>query len=173
MSRIPNGAVAMLAAAIVTCLPASPAHGQVALQAGVTINGSITDGDLTLTDKSKFDEYTYRGRRGDQVTITMRSSEFDTYLYIGRMVNGQWQSVASDDDSGGDTDSLIELVRPADGEYVIRANALSDGDGGAYTLQLNVVGAGRLGAGAVRLGAGADRAPPRRAAATPTVVPGM
>jgi predicted nucleic acid-binding Zn finger protein len=291
MFRIPTGAVATLAAVMVTCLATSPAHAQVALQAGVTINGSITDSDLTLTDKSKFDEYTYRGRRGEQVTITMRSSEFDTYLYIGRMtgdrwnlltsdddggdgtnsrivvvlpedgqyliranalsadsrgrytltlqsgnaapagvtnaaaavlpilpgqtlagelgngdavhsdgswydtytftgrrgdsvrvlmrsrqfdtylyvgrmVDGQWQSLASDDDSGGDTDSLIEIVLPADGEYVIRANALSDGDGGAYTLQLNVAGAGRM-------GDSGDPAPPRRAAATPTGATGM
>jgi hypothetical protein len=136
MFRSPIGAVAVLAAAVVPCLAASPACAQVALQAGATISGSITDNDMTLTDRSKFDEYTYRGRRGEQLTITMRSSDFDTFLYVGRMTGDRWNLLTSDDDGGGGTNSRIVVVLPDDGEYVIRANALSAEGRGRYTLTL-------------------------------------
>jgi hypothetical protein len=118
-------------------LPAvAPAAAQVALQPERRVTGTIADSDQELTDGSRFDEYTYRGRRGERITITMRSSAFDTYLYLGREVDGRWTALAADDDGAGGTDSRIAFQLPADGEYVIRANALNASGRGRYTLLL-------------------------------------
>jgi hypothetical protein len=79
----------------------------------------------------------YRGQAGEQVTITMESAEFDTYVELGRMQGGAFSVLAEndDDDDAGTTNSRLVFTLPAAGEYVIRARAFSSG-GGAYTLRL-------------------------------------
>jgi len=128
----------------VSCLPlvlllfsAVPSVAQTPVQAGQTVSGRLNNLSRTAEDQSFYDLYTYQGRRGERVRVTMRSSDFDAYLSLGRVgANGTFERIASDDDGAGGTDALVDVTLPADGTYAIRANTLSAGDVGAYTLRV-------------------------------------
>jgi hypothetical protein len=107
------------------------------ITAGPTVNGALDDDDEVLeADNSYFDLYTFQGHAGEQLTINMESDEFDTYLAIGRMVGGEFEEIATMDDGGEGTNSLLEVTLDADGEYVIRANSFSAAETGSYTLRV-------------------------------------
>jgi hypothetical protein len=107
------------------------------LRAGVRVRGELNDEDAVLeADDSYYDLWTYQGRAGEQVKIQMMSDDFDTYVAVGRMVNGEWEEVATMDDGGEGTNTLLEVTLPANGEYVIRANSFGADETGGYTLLL-------------------------------------
>jgi hypothetical protein len=112
------------------------------LTAGQTVNGRLSQTDLRLGDDSYYDAYRFQGRAGERVTLTMRSSDFDTYLAIGRGSGDAFEEVESDDDGAGGTDSRLEITLPASGEYEVHANSLSRNVTGAYTLLLSSGGGG-------------------------------
>lgn len=107
------------------------------VQAGVTAQGVLDDDDAVLeTDNSFYDLWSYQGRAGESLKIQMMSEDFDTYVSIGRMVDGQWEEVASMDDGGEGTNTLLEVTLPADGEYLVRANSFGAEETGSYTLSV-------------------------------------
>jgi hypothetical protein len=127
----------LLAAALLSLAafaPAAPA--QLAIRAGQTLSGALTTSSPRMEDNSHYQLYTYRGRAGEHLTITLKSSAFDAYLAFGKMVGGQFDADETDDDSGGGTDAQVEVTLPADGEYTIRANTLAADETGAYTLSV-------------------------------------
>jgi hypothetical protein len=108
----------------------------VPIRSGPAVNGELTEQDGRLEDGSYYDLYIYRGRSGEAVTLSLSSEAFDTYLVVGRMVDGEFESLESNDDGPAGTDSFLRITLPEDGEYAIRANSLSGGETGAYTLRL-------------------------------------
>jgi hypothetical protein len=106
------------------------------IRVGQTVSGDLAETDPEMDDNSHFDLYKFSGKRGDKLVITMKSSAFDTYMAFGRLENGEFSSLESDDDGGGGTDSQITVTLDADGDYVIRANSLFAKAMGAYTLNL-------------------------------------
>lgn len=110
--------------------------GMGGIQAGQTVSGSLTDSDLMLPDGSFYDVWTYTGAAGERLRVTMRSDDFDTFLSWGEMVDGNYNSIESDDDGGGGTDSQLEVTLPSSGRFVIQANSLSEGETGTYTLSV-------------------------------------
>jgi hypothetical protein len=101
------------------------------------VRGTLATTDPLADDESHFDAFAYSGRAGERLTISMDSDAFDTYLLIGRMVNGQFERLENNDDAGeGSTNSQLVFTLPAAGTYVIRANSLAAGSTGAYTLTL-------------------------------------
>jgi hypothetical protein len=123
----------LLAAGAVLAL-ALPLHAQTSIRVGQTVRGELSATDPTADDDSHYDLYTIRGRRGERVTFTLRSTAFDAYLAVGRMEDGEFDPIESDDDGAGGTDARVSLTFPEDGDYVVRANSLSSGETGAYTL---------------------------------------
>jgi hypothetical protein len=133
----------ILAAALVMAAGAAlPLHAQGRIAVGQTVRGSLTSSSPTLDDGSHYAEYTVSGRSGQQVTITLRSSDFDAYLAVGRMAGKEFQSIETDDDGAGGTDAQVTLAFPSTGDFVIRANTLSDGETGAFTLEVAAGGGG-------------------------------
>ena len=112
----------------------------VALRAGQRQNGTLGRGDATMDDGSLFDLYTYEARAGERITLTMRSGDFDTYLTVARLNNGQAELLVRDDDSGGGTNSRAEWTADRSGPIFILANALSEGMTGSYTIELAAAG---------------------------------
>ncbi|HST61779.1 MAG TPA: hypothetical protein VLK84_23970 [Longimicrobium sp.] len=104
------------------------------LARGSTVVGRLDRVDRRLEDGSLYEDWTYRGEAGETVRLHMRSPDFDAYLAFGRMVNGAWEELAHNDDGAEGTGSDLTVTLPADGEYVIRANAFSSGSSGRYTL---------------------------------------
>jgi len=108
-----------------------------ALLMGRTRSGDLTAGDQTADDNSYFDCFVFTGAAGHQVTLEIRSPAFDAYLalYSGGTCSGDY--IGSDDDGGGGTDSRLTTTLPADGVYSVRANSLSAGSTGAYSITLS------------------------------------
>lgn len=104
--------------------------------------GERVEGELHATDRQVLpgrnyvDLYSFRAREGEAVVIRMSSRDFDTYLRVGWWVNGTWESMDTDDDGGGGTDSELTFIAYDTGEFVIHARALYPGDTGRYTLSL-------------------------------------
>jgi uncharacterized caspase-like protein len=133
------------AASTPTNRPEAIAHAEesasgTALRPGQRQQGSLARGDAAMDDGSLFDLYTYEARAGERLTFTMRSSDFDTYLTVARLNNGQAELLVRDDDSGGGTNSRAELTVDRDGPIFILANALREGATGSYTIELNAIG---------------------------------
>lgn len=99
---------------------------------GETRASQLGSGSPMMSDDTPFETWYIEGRAGDRLTITMRSSDFDSYLRIGAL--GATESLASDDDSGGNLDSQITVTLPSSGVFVILANTLSEGESGSYTV---------------------------------------
>ena len=107
------------------------------VESGRPVEGYLSESDPTLDDGHPFHLYTYEGRRGERLVITLRSDEFDPYLVIGTPGgrHGIGSALARDDDGGGGRNSRIEVTLPSDGEYVIRVNPMLNGTG-RYVLDV-------------------------------------
>ena len=105
--------------------------------AGDRVRGRLSSGDPTLDNGAAFHLYSYQGRRGERVTITLRSTDFDAMLVLGTRGgrHGIGTVLTRDDDSGGGRDARIDFTLPNDGEVVVRVNPLMPTNG-SYTLEV-------------------------------------
>ena len=81
-----------------------------------------------------FDKYAITLTAGEQVRIALNAtvSNWDTFLYVtGGATCG---ILASDDDAGGNFNSLISFTAPAAGTYYFHATGFSLSAAGGYTL---------------------------------------
>jgi hypothetical protein len=104
------------------------------IQYGQTVTGTISDATV-------FQQYTFSGRAGDTVIITMEtlSGNLDPLLLLG---DADLNLIAEDDDGGGGFNARLEIVLPADGVYVIQATRYGQGtnlgqSSGDYRLTLS------------------------------------
>ncbi|NJO41118.1 MAG: hypothetical protein HC769_28030 [Cyanobacteria bacterium CRU_2_1] len=105
---------------------------------GSQISEQLEPSDEYLeSDNSYFDTYSFQGRAGQQVTITMTSREVDAYLIL---LDPSGNSIAQDDDGAGNLDAQLVITLPVDGTYTVVANTYSGGTFGSYTLQASVAG---------------------------------
>ncbi len=81
------------------------------------------------------DGWTFFGRTGDLVTISLRSREFDAFL---ELYGPDLKRLMRDDDSGDGTNALINrYVLPSSGFFTIVARGYDEGEIGSYTLSLD------------------------------------
>jgi hypothetical protein len=104
------------------------------IAAGQSVSASLTRNDALLSTGEFHHHWTYTGTAGENLVITMRSDDFDTYLYFGTLDGGQYVEMETDDDGGGGTDSQISITLPRAGEYLIRASSFGRWATGDYTL---------------------------------------
>jgi uncharacterized caspase-like protein len=111
------------------------AGGSERIAVGQSRAGALARTDPQLADSSYYDTYSYQGRQGERLRISLTSAAFDTYLSVGQVVDGRYREVASNDDTDG-TNSVVDVTLPAAGTYQIRANSFLKGQTGAYTLAI-------------------------------------
>lgn len=129
---------AAAATALATLAVAGAASAQTTIRAGQTINGELTSRDARWDgDNTPMDCYVLQTTAGQSYVVDYRSDAFDAFLAIGRGRNCQGGNhTAFDDDSGGGLHSRLTL--PGDGQvWFIRANAISEGSAGAYSLTVS------------------------------------
>ena len=114
----------------------APAPRIVPVRQGETVRGELQEGDAELEDGRFYDAYAYTGRAGETLRVQLQSDGFDTYVIVGRMVDGEFQEIGSNDDAEGgeDLNSLLDVELPEDGRYIIQATSFSPGSEGAYEL---------------------------------------
>ena len=102
---------------------------------GESVTGALRSGDQRVEGGGWFDAYRLSARRGERVTISVRSNDFDTFVAVGRVGRGtELEVLGSDDDGAGGTNSRLTLAAPADGEYVIAVRAFAEEETGSYTV---------------------------------------
>ena len=109
------------------------AGGSERIAVGQSRTGALARTDPMMADSSYYDTYSYQGRQGERLRISMSSGAFDTYLAIGQVVDGRFRELANNDDADG-TNSVLDVTLPTAGTYQIRANSFLKGQTGAYTL---------------------------------------
>lgn len=122
---------------------AAPAMAQSTIGPGETVRGTLSASDWSLDDGSFYDCFNLRAQAGQRISVTLRSDDFDAYLAVLEGANcAADEALETDDDSAGGTDSLVELTLGS-GRYSIRANSLSEGETGRYTLAVDGLAAVR------------------------------
>lgn len=97
--------------------------------------GELGEGDSVLaSDSSLYDEYSFEGKQGQEVTISLDSSEFDTYLAIFTPDNKLLEE--HDDISQSNSNSQITVTLPSDGTYRVIVNSYDDKGRGKYNLTI-------------------------------------
>lgn len=110
--------------------PASEAAGYLMLR-----RGRLDDSDYRYDDGSAYDEHLFEGVAGQEITINLRSQDFDTFLAL---FNADGQEVlAQNDDSGVDSNSQIQITLPYSGLYRLFVNGYGASDLGDYTLTID------------------------------------
>lgn len=131
-----------LPALLVTAALAAPLAAQQPLPTdGESVTGEITEQSQVLTENIQYtDLYTVSGEAGERIAIELMSDDFDAYLEIGRIEDGRFVTLRSDDDSGGDLNSRLVFTFPETGDYIVRARPLGAGSIGTYLIEANLIG---------------------------------
>ncbi len=107
---------------------------------GRVVRGELKPGGGRDASGLFYEAFSFAGQKGDKVTISAVSSDFDPVLYLGavdRPRPDQWLE-SNDDETGGGTDSLIRTILPADGTYEVHLVSYNAGEAGRYTMGLSV-----------------------------------
>ncbi len=113
----------------------SPSEPQGTSELILNEQGELGEGDSVLaSDNSLYDEFTFDGTEGQEITITLESSEFDTYLAIFTPDNKLLEE--HDDISQNDSNSQITVTLPAAGTYRVIVNSYDDKGKGKYLLKV-------------------------------------
>lgn len=123
-------------------LPTPVVKPPVPVRVGQTLGGTLEDGDPVVSDAEEifYDLYTLNAAAGQRVQVDMRAADFDAYLEIGRMQDGELDVLRYNDDAPagaaaeGSLDSRLVFTAPTAGEYTVRARSLGAGSTGIYTL---------------------------------------
>ncbi len=90
-----------------------------------TFSGTLTGNDPTRDNSAAYDSYETNVREGDDVTVTMTSGEFDTYLIVRSPGGQEW----SNDDYSSTSVSQVSFRATEGGTYTVVASAYSSGLG--------------------------------------------
>ena len=104
------------------------------LHVGQQVEGMLTPSSVLRSDDTYMNGYYYDGTAGEQITVTLRSADFDSWLVIDQP-DGPFRKW--DDDSGGGHDAKLAVTLPATGRYIIAANAVGKRSTGRYTLRVD------------------------------------
>ena len=110
------------------------------ISVGQTARGILESTDIRLDDGGHMDGYTFSARRGQTVTVTLQSSDFDAYAEVYLSVGDEVKLVGQDDDSGGGTNSRLVITIPQDGQYLIGVSSAEPEELGRYTISLTAGG---------------------------------
>jgi len=100
----------------------------------LSANSSLIAGKSSVlpSDGSLYEEHTFEGRAGQSVTITVESSDFNTYVAL---FGPDLKLLATNDDiSPSNTNSALTFTLSASGRYRVIVNASNKGERGRYNL---------------------------------------
>ena len=112
------------------------------ISCGATVSGSLTTDDCVFTDNTYYDLWGFSGTAGQQVTITLTSSVFDTWVLLYGAAGGTPIAENDNDPAGGTNNSRLVFMLPSTGNYFIAANSVEVNTFGTYNLSLQCSGGG-------------------------------
>lgn len=105
------------------------------MESGDVIGGRWADATWDLGDGMPAILYSFKGHRGDRIQVTLKSQEFDAYLFV---LDKAWQAIAEEAWGGKDVSLQTEL--PEQGEYIVVVTADDPEAAGQYTLAVESLG---------------------------------
>lgn len=117
---------------IAVCLSACRGSGTVIERHEGSLDGH--DERLRTIDGSYYDDYRFWTRAGHQITIELRSTEFDPYVHLFDARRNQL--AYNDDFKPGERTARIDFEAPYEGHYYVLANSRDAGETGAYRLEI-------------------------------------
>lgn len=117
-------------------MEAPPPIHSVPIALGETVEGELVRGDDKHHGRSYSDTYSYQGRAGETIVITLSSPDFDAQINFGKVNLGECLELDSDDDGGEGTDSRLAMTLQEDGEYHVHVGSSQAGQRGRYTLRV-------------------------------------
>lgn len=111
------------------------ADSVLAISSGIPERGTLTRSDDTLSDGSHYHIYRINARRGDVISVTLTSEDFDTYLMV--IDDGEFRE-DNDDREGGGTNSALSFTVDQQRDFYLVATSYEPGATGAYTLTATV-----------------------------------
>ncbi len=128
---ISTGLATLLAASAL----AGAASAQSAIRVGEPVRGTLSASDPVMeVDGSSYDCYILSTRAGQSYTIDLTSSDFDTFIGMGRGRACQPPVEQTNDDISEDTTNSRLTFTSTGGDYFILANSYEAGETGAYRL---------------------------------------
>ncbi len=125
---------------VLTAEQGPPPPETMSLAFDTEVQGVLDTDDGVDGSGNRHDAYRFRVAAGQRIAIEMRSSDFDTYLELGRDDGATFEMIAEDDDGmGDDTDSRLVWTAEKGGDYVVHARSFSSEDEGDYTLLLKEI----------------------------------
>ncbi|NEQ46967.1 MAG: tetratricopeptide repeat protein [Leptolyngbya sp. SIOISBB] len=95
------------------------------------LQGSLEDGDPTLSNGNLYDIYLFEGQENQTIKIDLESDIFDTYLIIQ---DSSGSRIIENDDGGIGSNAQITVRLPSDGQYQIIVSSYNIDEQGAYRL---------------------------------------
>jgi hypothetical protein len=100
------------------------------------IEGTLEQGDARLPDGAVYDAFELRAKKGQRLTATLDSEDFDPTLHL---LDERDQPIAMNDDVRfGVAQAKIEETIPADGQYKLLLMAHEGRGLGAYRLEVRL-----------------------------------
>ena len=105
------------------------------LLVGSTVRGVLKDASALTDEGAYFDAYRFQAKKDEKLRLTMVSNAFDSFIDLGRQDDdGDFSSLATDDDGLSDAHAKLDWTAPDDGWYLVRARAYGPNQTGAYAL---------------------------------------
>ncbi|EGF94307.1 Bacterial pre-peptidase C-terminal domain [Brevundimonas diminuta] len=114
--------------------PRMPRPGRIAV--GRDETGSLGANSAEDDDGKRYDAYAFRTSAGERVKIDLESDDFDSFLRVGRIVNGAFVQMAENDDGGSSLNARLVFTAPQAGEYLIRVTSYNGSAEGDYRLSM-------------------------------------
>ncbi|MDX2234241.1 MAG: hypothetical protein NW200_07060 [Hyphomonadaceae bacterium] len=100
-------------------------------------SGDLADGGPRLDEGDRlYAQYSFTGAAGDRLKIETNAAAFDSVLQLGRMVDGAFEELKSDDDGAGERNARILTVLEEPGEHIVRVVGFDADSKGPYTVSL-------------------------------------
>lgn len=100
--------------------------------------GVLGPGDSILNNEYYTDPYTFDAQAGENIAVSMESTEFDTLVFLISPSGTYWYN----DDGGDGTNSLLNVTANMTGTYTVYATSAYTWDTGSYSLEISTGGYG-------------------------------
>ncbi len=115
----------------ISILSLLPTDGR-SVSIGQEVTGALSSSDPRGPDDAPLEAWLLEGSPGQAVTVDLRSSDFDAYLYV---VGPGFDETLWDDDSAGGCDARVAFTVLEDGPFTVVASSQS-GQTGPYSLSV-------------------------------------
>lgn len=108
--------------------------GFIWIEAGGRIEAVLNENSAQDGDGGYYQQFGYEARAGERLTIRVESDDLDAFVRIGTGTRAQFETIAEDDDGGGELNAELVFQVPRSGEYTIQVSAAAPGQTGVYVL---------------------------------------